>query len=222
MTFIIFVALIGLAISGGTFLAYQVMLNFHPGPTRVRKEVEKLLSSFKPMFSELVPIDAKELELFSHSHVKQEAKGGLSKTAKGIVVSIYEEPLVAYAYKRYNGKKENAVLLVRTANREIFFRIRNQQVQVTLNNQAIGIIERNGVLYSPGNFQPMAKIEKKGRTESFPINVEGKEVATMIPKDPSMKVYQRALQFVGELNQREELLLIIMLIWDVVRAEIPD
>ncbi len=222
MTFIIFVALIGLAISGSTFLAYQLMLNFRPGPTRMRKEVEKLLSSFKEVTPDLVPIDKKELELFSHSHIQQESRGGIAKTAKGIVVSIYEEPLVAYAYKRYSGKKENALLIAKTAHKEFFFRIRNQQVQVSLNNQAIGIIERNGVLYSPGNFQPMAKIEKKGKTESFPINVEGKEVAVMIPEDVSLNVHQRALQFVGDLNQREELLLLVMLVWDLIRARINE
>jgi hypothetical protein len=219
MTFIIFVALIGLAISGSAFLAYQLMLNFRPGPTRMKKEVEKLLSSFKDVIPELVPIDVKELELFSHSHIRQESRGGISKTAKGIIVSIYEEPLVAYAYKRYSGKKENALLIARTANATFFFRIRNQQVQVSLNDQAIGIIERNGILYSPGNFQPMAKIEKKEKTESFPITVEGKEVAILIPEDTSLKVHQRALQFVGNLNKREELLLLVMLTWDLVRAK---
>ena len=105
MGFLIFIALIGLAISGGTFLAYQVMLNFHPGPTRVKKEIEKLMSSFKDVIPELVPINAKEMELLSHSQTQQESRGGISKTAKGIIVSIYEEPMVAYAYKRYTGKK---------------------------------------------------------------------------------------------------------------------
>lgn len=219
MITLIFVALIGLAISGGTFLAYQVMLNFHPGPTKVRKEVEQLINSFNAVIPDLVPINQKEMELFSHSQIRKEAKGGITKTLKGIVVSIYEEPMIVYAYKRYTGKKENAALLAKMANQEFFFRIRNQQVQVSMNNQAIGIIERNGVLYSPGDFQPLAKIDKLNRTESFPIIVDNKEVATFVPQDPSLKVHQRALQFIAELSKREELLLLLLLSWELIRED---
>jgi hypothetical protein len=220
MITLIFIALIGLAISGGTFLAYQVMLNFHPGPERVRTELDKLLLSFKDVLPDLVPLDKNELELISHSQALSEVRGGIAKTAKGIIISIFEEPMMAFAYKRYTGQNENAALLVRTAHQEIFYRIRNQQVQVSLNNQPIGVIERNGVLYSPGNFQPLAQINKINRKDAYPITVEGKEVATLIPEDKTLKVHQRALQFVGQLNKREELFLIILLGWDLVRDKI--
>ncbi|MFK7809872.1 MAG: hypothetical protein AB8F74_18845 [Saprospiraceae bacterium] len=219
MITIIFVALVGLAISGGTFLAYQLMLNFHPGPAKVRKEVEKLMSTFDNISSEFVPLNQKELELISHSHTQNEVRKGITTTAKGVIISIYEEPMIAYTYKRYTGKKENAALLVRTANQELFFRIRNQQAKVSLNNQAVGIIERNGILYSPGDFRPLAKIEKKDRRETFPIMVEGKEVASLVAYDPTLRVHQRALQFVGDLDKRQELFLLLMLSWELVREK---
>ena len=221
MTFLIFVALIGLAISGGGFLAYQLILNFHPGPSRIRSELAKLMKTFDKLLPELVPIDKKELELLSHSQIKKEVRSGIAKTAKGVLVSIYEEPMIAYAYKRYSGNKENAALLIRTANQEIFYRIRHNQVQITANNQAIAVLESNGVLYSPGNYNPIAWIDKKSNQEAFPIFVSKKEVANLIREDKSIQVHQRALQFVTDLSPSEELILLILLSWELVRADLP-
>ena len=54
-----------------------------------------------PYVEDLVPLESEELELMSLNQLNQSLKKGMTTTAKGVFTSIYQEPLVAYSYKKY-------------------------------------------------------------------------------------------------------------------------
>lgn len=205
----------------GAYMAYKTFRNVNPGPAKVIAEVKEMMQELVPSFEDFVPISKTELELLSHSQTNKEYKKSIAIKAKGILTSIYDEPMIAYVYKRYVGDKENSALFARTANQEIFYRKRKGEVRVTFNNQALGIIRDNGILYSPGSNKPLAKIVKLGKSEFYPIFVGEKEIASMTKDDKTIEVNSRALEFVSEMNAEEEMLLLAILTRELILEDFP-
>lgn len=205
------------------FAMYMVLTNFAPGQSKVAQDVEKMKSEIQPWIDELIPWKSKELDLLSFNNINKQIKKGIVKTAKGVLTSIYQEPLVAYSFKQYFGNKKNGVLYAQTADRAFEYRVREDRVEVTVDGQPLGTIKPDGRFYAAANNLLTARINRTSDELTLPIIVKDREVAAMIKKGKADKVSSttRAFEFVNPVEANEEEPVLALTLWEVLKDELP-
>ncbi len=215
-TMIMFLTLVLAAAS--FWVIYLLITNFQPGSSKVQADIRKLRSEWNVLAPDLVPINKEELELLSVNQIDQSQKRGLVKKSKGVFTSIYHEPMIAYTYMQYASGRKNSVLYARTSEHEFIYRIRSKGVQVVANNQPIGVIKNDGVLYAARSGKVLGEI-RDSQLELLPMIVNGREVAGLLKPGTTAKHNQRALQFVKDINEEEELVLMSLAVLELVQRE---
>lgn len=205
------------------FAMYMMLTNFTPGQSKVQTDVDKMKSEIQPWMDELVDWKKEELELLSFNNINKQVKKGIVKTAKGILTSIYQEPLIAYSFKQYFGNKKNAVLYARTADREFQYRIRERAVAVSVNGQPLGLIQEDGRLLNAETKQLAARINRTDDELTLPIVIRDREVAGLLKPAPGQEFSSndRAFEFVNKMDAADEELILSLSIWEILRKEVP-
>ena len=205
------------------FAMYMMLSNFTPGQSKVQTDVDKMKSEIQPWMEELVDWKKEELNLLSFNNINKQVKKGIVKTAKGILTSIYQEPLIAYSFKQYFGNKKNAILYARTADREFQFRIREKAVAVSVNGQPLGLIQEDGRLLDPNTKQLTARISRTQDELTLPIIIKDREVAGLLKPIPGQAPTStdRAFEFVNQVESTDEALVLSLSIWEILRKEVP-
>ncbi len=202
----------------GLYLLAQLMINFSPGKRKIQEDIRKMKAEIRPWFDELVPWDKDEMELFSHNQTRKVVKKGVTTTAKGIFTSIYHEPMLAYSYKKYVSSGENAVLYARTSNHEFVYRIRKKGVQVVIDNQLVGTLDKEGVLRSARTNNLLAKINKESEQLLLPVLVNNKEVASLVNPKMSDQPIPRAFELLEDnMSTEEEKVFLSMAVFEMVK-----
>jgi len=207
---------------GALGLLFTVLTKFNPSEKRIREELKNMRTEMDSWTEELVPIDRKEIELFSLSQIKTSIKKRLTTSGKGIYTTIFEEPIVAYSYKKFLGKNPHALLYCRTAEHEYAYWIRPKGVQVVIDNQLVGTYKSDGILYSPDQKEKLAQVKRHDQAIS-PVLIGEREVASMVKALPPGKgeVSPRAFQFVREdLTEEEEKLLLSLSLLEMVQDSV--
>ncbi len=202
---------------GVLWLVFSVLKNAAPSEKRVHAELSRMKAEMDTWAGELVRIDKAELELFSLGQVKKAAKGRFKSSTKGIYTTIFDEPVVAYSYKKFLGK--NGLLYARTATNEYGYWIKNNETQVLINGQTVGAIRPDGGLYGARTKRLLARLDKGGPL-AFPVTVNEREVASMTKPTPSehKDLSARAFQFVkNDLTEEEEILLLSVTLPEIIR-----
>lgn len=212
---VILAVTIGVA-AGIIYLVYLLFANLQPSTNKIRNDLARLKSALPPR-TDLVPWNREEMELLSLDQVNQRLKKRMTTEAQGTIVSIYQEPMVNYVYKKYLGGKEDAILYLQTSNREFAYRIKNKATQVYMNQREIGTLKR-GVLFNKRK-KELAKIELNKAKELNDIYVIDpkrkalKEVGALKNDIKGDKINPRALDLNNEqfTDSQEDLLLAISL-----------
>ncbi len=205
------------------FAMYLILTNFTPGQSKVQSDVDKMKSEIQPWTEELVEWKKEELNLLSFNNINKQIKKGIVKTAKGILTSIYQEPLIAYSFKQYFGNKKNAVLYARTADREFQYRIRDKAVAVSVDGQLLGLIQRDGRLLDAETKQLTARISRTDDELTLPIIIKDREVAGLLKPiaGQPLSSTDRAFEFVNQVEPADEELILSLSIWEILRKEVP-
>lgn len=221
--FLLTIAAIGVATMMAIGAMYMILTNFTPGQSKVAQDVEKMKSEIQPWIDELIPWKSRELDLLSFNNINKQIKKGIVKTAKGVLTSIYQEPLVAYSFKQYFGKTKNAVLYAQTADRAFEYRIREDHVAVSVDNQPLGTIDPDGRFYAASGNRLTARINRHADELTLPIIVKDREVAAMIKKSQagSISSTTRAFEFVNPVQESEEEPVLALTLWEVLKDEVP-
>lgn len=205
-------------------LLFTVLGNFSPGEKRIQKEVLRMKTDMEKWMGELVPIDREELELFSLSQIKKSLSRRFATTGKGIFTSIFNEPIVAYSYKKYLGQRSDALLYARTANHEYAYWIRKKGVQVVIDNKLVGTLNADGTLLGASSRKPIASI-RRDEEKLLPVVVNDREVASVVKNQPATKkdLGVRAFQFVrDDLSKEEETLLLSLSLLELVQRSVGE
>ncbi len=202
---------------GGIYALYQVLLNFQPGQGQIRRDLRKMQADLRLYIDELVPWNSKEMDLLSLNQVNRRVKKGITTNARGVITSIYHEPMIAWAYKRYLGKDENALLYARTSHREFIYRLKKGQVEIQIDGQLVGTLRENGVLYSAQNQRLMARINRPNDELLRPILVGDREVGSVIDPAQAAQVNPRALEFVSQMSAQEEAVFLSLAIFEMLQ-----
>ncbi|MEM9821334.1 MAG: hypothetical protein AAF985_09690 [Bacteroidota bacterium] len=219
---IITLTLIAALAIGGIYFLYQVLMNYHPSKRKVQSDLRKTREEIQPWINELIPWKADELNLLSLNQVNRAFKKGIVTTMKGVFTSIYQEPMVTYAYRRYFSPQEDALLYARTAHREFVYRIKKGEVMISIDQQLVGVVRENGKLYRVKSSQLLAQIDRDKDELMLPITIKDREVAGLIKPQHAMNVNARAFEFVSEMPEEEEALLLSLSILELVKNDLPS
>lgn len=222
LLFLIFIVLIGVASYVAIYALYQFLINFQPGKSKIKADLLKMKAEIQPFIDDLVPWTKEELELLSVNQINKKINKSITTTAKGIITSIYHEPLIAWSYKRYVSPDNNAILYARSAHHEFVFRIRKDTTEFQIDNQVIGTLKENGVLYSAKTNRLMARINRHPDELLLPVLIGNKEVASLTNPVKTTKTNPRAFEFLSEMNKEEEAVLLSLAILEMVKSEVPE
>ncbi len=215
------VMLLTLAVSAAmVYVLFKALTSFPPGKARMQREISQLKSSIAPWFGDLVPWDNDEMEKLSLNQLNNKIKKGFNKSGKGIFTSIYHEPLITYAFKKYSGKNQ-ALIYARTSNREYAFRIKGNVTQVWMNGQPVGELMEDGTLVSPGGRKLLAKVNRKENEMFLPVLVNNKRVASLANLSKGLDtVNPRAFELLQPMEENEESLLLTVAIMELLKPEL--
>ncbi len=219
---IILFTMIMTAVAAGVFyLLYQLLTNFQPGSNKINQDLDRMRAEIEPWVGELVPWTQEEMELLSHNQVNQAIKKGIAPTAKGILTSIYNEPMMAYSYKRYVSPNRNAILLVRTSHHEWVYRVRNKRVEVMIDRQLVGDIREDGRFYHRASNQLLAEIQRGPDELMLPVLVGDREVGNLSIPEETMQINGRAFQLLAPMTTEEEALFLSLSAYELIQKELP-
>ena len=208
----------GLIAIAALYMLYFALIHWQPGKGKIRSDLRKMKNEISPWLDELVPWNKEELELLSSTRTKEKVKKGMITTAKGVFTSVYHEPLIAYSYKKYISSKHNSVLYARTSEREFVFRTKKGKTELFIDNQKVGVINEEGLLYGGSKNRLLARINKSEDTLELPILVNNKERGTLM-KSESGAINPRAFQFVGKMKKNEEAVFLSLAILEMVMKD---
>ncbi len=200
VVFFLFLAIFGIAMLVRSFLKTK------PNKIRIKEDLQILKKKVKDqLLIDLSPWENNELELLSLEQINKKIQRSNAGTfGQGIISSIYHEPLIAYAYKKYGGSKHNALLFAKSSEHEYVYRITSKGTFITMDGKELGELRENGVIYNPEN-RMIGRINKNQNELLLPIMVKGREIASLInPKLNKNDTVPRALDLVSKSVTDEE------------------
>jgi len=112
----------------------------------LNKDKVKLETEIEDLKENLIPLDDEEFKILSRNTISKKIRKGISGT-KGIISTIYQEPLFAYACKQYVADKQ-VLILAHSATKQYTLLFDDQSTKVFINNQDFGTISSDDKLYS--------------------------------------------------------------------------
>lgn len=216
------IAMLALVVVGFVLL-FRLLPHMKPSSKRVKQDLQEMRTEMDSWLTEeLVPIRKEELELFSFNQMNRLVKKRITLRARGVFTTIYDEPVLAYAYKRYIGGGRNALLYARTAEHHYAYWIKNKEIQILIDNKLVGMLRNDGVLYNERK-RPIASI-KRDQEELSPVKVHDREVASLVKTDAQKKgaLSPRAFQFVkNDISEEEEKIFLALATLELVRESVP-
>lgn len=211
---------IGLAVTAA-YVLYQILTNFPPGKARMQKDLNKLKAEIAPWFEDLVPWSDEEMERLSLNQVNNKVSKGIVSRGKGVFTSIYHEPMIAYAFKKYVGGGDHILLYARTSHHEYAFRIKGKEAQVWMDSEPVGKVRQDGTLVDIRGKKELAKIRRMPDQKLLPVVVNGREVASLVDPQKADTVNPRALELLTPMETDEEGVFLSLAILEMVRQKLP-
>lgn len=158
-------------------------LNLEPVRNRMLRDAELLRKDIYPWIQELVTWDDEERALTSY-HIQEQHPKRWARNAKIVrckVTSIYHEPLLIFARRKYAGNK--SLILIRNSRDEYLYQVRGSQVEVVFNGTLSAMIEGNK-LYSLKPRRVLASQETPH--PPYPSVVVGKDEIAQLYLQPTV------------------------------------
>ncbi|MCB0705737.1 MAG: hypothetical protein KDC34_10530 [Saprospiraceae bacterium] len=208
------IVLLGTIAAGlaGTSALYRVFQNFQPGKQKITRDYNEMQAELRPLQDELVPVKSEELELLSSNQINKSRKKRVTIKSRGVFISIYQEPMIAWAMRKYLGSEQNALILARTARYEFLLRVRSKQTEISVNGK-IGLIHLpDGRLFDGKGKKMLGFIRKTSDTDPRrTIYVGDRELAALQLLPETSSPQPRIFNFVqDEMTEEEKILLLAM------------
>ena len=199
------------------FQIYQFIFSIGGSRSKIEKDKKELKEIALELAEDLVPISKEELALLSSKLRSSRVTKGMYYTEKGLLTSVYEEPMVSYGYRNYGRGK--SVLVANTAEGNFEFEERKNGVQLRINGFVEGVITEDGILNdAQGN--KIADIHFKANSEYRDIKIRERKVAALLdPENEDITENTRAYLELKDLNEQEQNILLGMTIYDTLIRE---
>lgn len=126
----------------------------------------------------------------SSNEVNQIMTKSNQRSGDGVFLSDNGDPVFAYAFKKYIGPGENAVMYAMTHTDEYVFRITNKGTTVQVNGQSVGLIRDNERFFDQKNDLKARLVRNniKNTSKIFIGDIEAGKIA--LPKSNMIQAFE--------------------------------
>lgn len=199
------------------FQIYQFLFNVGGSRSKVAKDKAELKQLAKEITQQLAPLTKEELSLLSSKLKSSRITKGMYYTEKGLMMSIFEEPLVSYGYRNYGRGK--SLLVANTANGLFEFEEKKEGVHLSINGFNQGIIDSSGELYDKqGN--KIAELDFKTNDDYRDLKIGNNKVGSLLdPENEKITDNTRAYLELKDLDEHERNLVLAITMYDSLIRE---
>ena len=177
---------------------------FDPGSKAWKKTIEKLQARIRSQGAgALIPWDAEMLSLLSLNQSKVKKPGWWDSTSEGVYMSIFQEPVLAYAGQKSGN---TAVFVARSSKQEYILRQKQKETEVWIDNKPFGVFISDVLLAAGSSSKLLAEVDVEKGEAQWPVKI-GNEVVAAINNPARAEEAgpnPRALSFFRKLNAEEE------------------
>lgn len=193
------------------------VLGTQPSTSRFKHDIKKLRNDLAQLLQDLSPWDENDLEMISLqiSEVKKNVK--LNQIVSGFINNIYQEKVVAFAYKHYYGKKGKALLYARNSKHEFYYKISPKSVDIYMDKEQLGTLHKDGGFFLLGKEDDAkAMISQSDTMSLLPVEMNGKKIASLT--NPSDRSYEntRAVTLLEDIDQEDNDLLTSLVLFEII------
>ncbi len=204
----------------GIYFGLKTLANFNPGRNKIQRDLKVLKADLQPFINDLVPWTEEEMGQLSLNTIRKKANKNIVKSSKGIFTTVYQEPLIAWAYRKYVSSKENALLYARTSHHEFIYRIKKNMVEVVVDDQLLGQIDQSGTMYPIKGRKALAQVNRSSEGLGLPILVNQKEVGRLTDLSKVESSNPRAFKVVSKMDEEEEKVFLALSILEMVKKQV--
>lgn len=146
-----------------------------------QRDSEFLTTQLKDLMESLIPLDDEEFKLLANNPISKKIKKAGSTFSMGLLSTIYQEPLFAFAFKNYNNL-DKALLLVESEKKQYKLLFQENFTKIFINNTEFGTITAEGKLYSVDGRRILSEIVKLPTVETKVIRSEGEDLVHLNEK----------------------------------------
>ncbi len=215
-------ALTSLLVAGtGAYLISRILPNLSPGQKRLQQDIKALREQLDNKRSQLIPLEGGELELLSDQSIDQKESRGFKKIKQGTFTTIYGEPVLLYAFRKYVSGPDGLIVSY-TQTHEIIFWIRTKGSRLVIDNDFVGELDAEGNLRErPKGKKVLASL--RGQENGMDVIVVGeREIATLAPSKAgkSSNLQHRVFELVvNDLTAEEKQLLWALTLYKLVTED---
>jgi len=141
----------------------------------LKRDKVKLDSEIQDLKENLIPLDDEEFKILSRNAISKRIRKGITGT-KGILSTIYQEPLFAYACKQYTA--DNQILVTaHSADKQYTLLYDDENTKVFINDQDFGTISLEDKLYSLDGRKVLGEIADDINDSAKVIRAKGQNLA---------------------------------------------
>lgn len=181
----------------------------------VNKDVNTFRKELDLKSKTLTPWAQNELELLSLNLKERKLTKGFHEVERGVLVNIYNEPVLAFVRKRYKGKHPKTLLMARGYAYEMVYVLNEKGVSIYRNQTQIANLLPDGRLVNAAGNKLLGQIEYSDHLE-LPLLLEGKLVAGMRKTRDDKAMFPRALNLYESLSEQDQHLLLAMSLVHVI------
>lgn len=206
-------------IGTGFYLFSRNISGMRPGDKKLLRELAAIREEVLNNLDDLAPLRKEDMELLAAKEINKKTKKGFTANFQGVFTTIFEEPAIAYYYRRFRAKKRDGLLFAKTQRHEFTIQFRNNDAEVVVDNQPLGLYEiSTGILFSGRTKKMIAKLDRGGE-ELMPMIIQGKDVGKMnkLGKPVKDALSQRVFEYVkNDLSPEEEAIVLTFAVIELV------
>jgi hypothetical protein len=191
-------------------------INFNPESKAWKDSLERLRGRLRSQAAGmLVPWDGEMLSLLSLNRSVSKKPGWLDRSTEGVVSTIYQEPVVAYAAQTTGN---TGLLIARTSEKEFIFRMKGKETEVWVEGKPFGILVDGALLAAGRGSTLLARLESAREENQVPVML-GNNTAAAISNPDRMDLgpNPRAVTLLRAVNAEEETALLALTLLQILK-----
>lgn len=211
---LLMVVLPGVIITGVIYVILKALsgIAFNPESAAWKKLVQELRNRIQALNITLTPWDNEMLSLLSLNQTANRKPGWLRSHSEGVFLSIYQEPLLAYAVQQAG---KDRVTIARTQQFEAILRHKGRETEVWIDGQPFGLWIENSLIEAGKSSRLLAQIERSPDQALWPVTLGNTTAAALQNPERADGPNPRALSLLRNLTPAEERTLIVVFLLNI-------
>lgn len=216
------IAVLTTAVAGAASiaLAFKSIKGLQSSGKRLERDLMLLEKTVRTRYPELVPMQPSELKLLSYKLLEKEHPRRKSRFHTGVLGNIYQEPLIAFAVKKYEAKIYRYLVYARTDRHEFYYRASHRKgIEVAIDDQLIGFYDRLKHRLLKPDRQTAYLEGRPSPGNMITLFSHGKELGTLNLQAESGIPNPRVFTFVSTITEKELTLMLSFTIFHILSQE---